>query len=407
MEILNNKVPRLLISAFLFGTVLFLWGNAFYYIQEIYSRYPSVSIRLEQEQLTKSFLKQVIERERGESSQELLAVTAWNMSDNQTILNTELNRESKVSLITVFGDMNTVYPIELMEGSIPSPDDYVGCLIDEQTAYAMFGTVHTVGCLLTYQDDTYCIRGIIKSDIPICLIQEEDENCAYSNLELTYADVQSGDQTAGTFLLRGGVKEAGILLEGGFYAKLLQSAALLPAWFLVLCLLLGMLPGLWRRRTVPVQALVSILILLAVWGLLRWVLELKLFIPQRLIPTSWSDLDFWGRKVYEWKNYLISIKYLSPYPKDVMLFRLLRASLTSLLAVIFGLVLMLAHRRFLIDGFRPEGLVLLYTMTEVIILIILRLCGHLTGLPRAWLLLPLLLPGLVWGRMLRDKLRYD
>ncbi len=407
MVISKNNMLRLLSSAFLFGMILFLWGAAIYYIEEIYSRYPSVSIRLEQEQITQRALMQAMERESKESSQAIQAVAAWNMRKNQILRNTELNTESKINLIAVFGDMSTIYPVELKEGSIPSSDDYAGCLLDDKTAYTLFGTAHSVGHLLTYQEEDYCIRGIIKSEIPVCLIQEKDENYAYSNVELICTNIENGDQKANTFLLQNGVNEAGVLLEGSFYAKLLKSSALLPAWFLALYLMFELLTELWRRRSLLFQVLVGVVILLALWGLLRWSLELKLFIPQRLIPTNWSDLDFWGRKVSEWRRFRISVAYLSPNPKDIMLLRLIRISLTCLSAATLSLILLLVHRHYLLDAFRPAWLAILFTVTEGIILVILWQCGLLTGLLRAWILLPVLLTGFIWIAKSKKRLKID
>lgn len=402
----KNKVLRLLLSIFLFAAISFLWGNAIYDGQLIRCHYPSVSVRLDQEKITKRSLLQAIDREREKGSSSLQSISAWNMLNKQTISNDELNTQVKVNLITSFGDMNTVYPVELAEGSIPAMDDYAGCLIDLKTSYALFRTAHPIGNRLTFEEKSYCIRGIIDTEVPVCMIQKEDENDTYANLELTYSDIENGALTVGTFLLQNGISETSIL-EGSFYATILERLILLPAWLLAITLLFPLLKELWRRRTLPLQALIITVLIAVGWLMLRWSLELAIFIPQRLIPTSWSDFGFWSRRICEWKEFRKSLAYLYPYPKDVILFQIIRRCLTSLFAVVIGIILLFLHNKDLLDDLRP-GLLLGASLTaEVIALLLLSWNGHLTRFPRAWFLLPLLLFGNYWIRKLQERLKND
>lgn len=252
--------------------------------------------------------------------------------------------------------------MKFISGSLPNPEDYEGCVIDENVAYELFGTSRVVGNFLTYQGKKYCIRGIIISKEPIFMIHIYNKEHAYSNLELVYEDKGDGKQLVNDFMVQNALADDYTMVEGCFYAKMLELLYRIPAWFLGFYLLYQLLKCIWKRRTLPLQVLVLLIGFVALWCVLNYLMEFQVYIPERMIPTKWSDFSFWTEKYTAFQDVLKQITYLTPVPKDVILIEYTKRCIYYILISLVCMIVFVTHRK----GFLGENSGIMMSLLAIV-----------------------------------------
>lgn len=350
---------------------LILWGSGIYYGQYIKEHYQSVSIRMKEDRISEQKIITALKYEEIKSSKSIPSISAWNRLEEQIITNKELAITYKTQLIEVYGDIKQVYPMRLTSGNLLTAKDYEGCMIDQSVAYKLFGTVDPVGNIITYKNKQYYIRGIIKSPEPVVFIQINDIKHTYSNIELVYEDKENGQELANAFMSQNNLAGSYTVLDGSFYAGILDGLYKAPAWFLGFYMLCQILRAIWKRRTLPLQVFIFLLGFVSVWMVLRWMLEFQIYIPESLIPTKWSDFSFWIEKYKEFRKQIDQIKYLTPTIKDINFIRYAKRCIYYTMISFAGMWIFATHIRFLlskIDGFSLSILAVILECGAIFIL---------------------------------------
>jgi len=358
-----------------------IWGSGIYYGQYLKDYYQSVSIRIDEQGVTKSSLKRALEYESEKGEPDVPVITAWNLIEKQIIVNKESGTSSSLRLIEVYGDMRQVYPMELIIGNIPDVEDAAGCLIDEHTAYQIFGTTDAAGCMLDVSNKQYYIRGVIKSRVPMIFIQSSMEDKAYSNLELVYDKKDNGNQRANDFMFQNALSNSYTIIDGCFYAQLLGPLCQIPAWFLGFFMLCQLLRAIWKRRSLPLQVLALSLVFIIAWIGIKWFMEFRIKIPESLIPTKWSDFSFWTDKFNTLKNNLDQLTYLMPVPKDVTMMQIVKRCISYNLIALAAMIIIVIHKKVFIARSSGIELSIFAGMVELAAILILYNTGkefHLT-----------------------------
>jgi hypothetical protein len=252
--------------------------------------------------------------------------------------------------------MNQIMPIQLVRGSMITSEDDNGCMIDENAAYRLFRTRDAVGRYLTYQDQSYCIRGVIHAKQEVIIIPVPEEDNAYSNLELVYTNKERGEQYVRDFMQQNALGDDYTIVEGCYYGQLIQMLTGLPSWLLGFSILYqlvreGWKRGLqfqteiqWRGRRF-LKAIIFMIFILGVLFLLGWITEFRIVFPERWIPTRWSDFSFWIERWQEASKQQEELEYLVPVTKDILLFQALRRCIASSLVTLVAAVVLVTHRK--------------------------------------------------------------
>lgn len=345
------KIKKDLFYILLSLAALITWGSGTYYGKYITEHYQSVSIRLKKAIISEEELIVALRNEEIKKSGNIPYISAWNCLEEQTITNEELSLSYKVHFVEVYGDIKQVYPMELTVGNLLTPNDYEGCIIDNEVAYQLFGTVNPVGNRISYGNEHFYIRGIIKSPKPVFFRQIHDKEHTYSNIELVYSDDADGNKLANAFMEQNNLVDSYTILDGSFFGRIFNSLYQVPAWFLCIYVLYQILRAIWKRRTIPLQVLILSLGFLSVWMVLKWVLDFRISIPEHLIPTKWSDFSFWTEKYKELRNQIDQIAYQTPVIKDILFVRYAKRctlyiliSLTCMWIFVSNILLPKAHR---------------------------------------------------------------
>lgn len=317
---MNRKKFKIMI---MFILILISWGCSVYLERFAMQNYSGVSVRLEGEGVLQGELENAVKQEQSKEDsgdEASVQVTAWSRGSRITIKNTNLNTSAQTRVIQVYGSMAKVCPMKLLYGNFCYEEDMQGCVIDEKTAYDLFRNKNVVGNSITYNSKQYIIRGVVKSKEQMVLILDNKKNTSFSNLELLFSDMENQEESAKNFITNYQLSSGYMtIVEGNFYAKLLHNTVLLPAiviwgYFLILA---G--SQAFKRRTIPLQCIFYLSLFLFISILLFNNKQLQFYYPDRLIPTRWSDFNFWGRVFTEWKNKLYDFSYLLPLPKDKIL----------------------------------------------------------------------------------------
>jgi hypothetical protein len=389
MRRMNSSIKRSAGFLLLFAAVYILWGMAVYYGQYVREHYQSVSIRLKGSTVAERMLAQIAEQEKESGNRELAGIAAWNQKENQFLECDVLGTKAEIRLIEVYGAMENVYPIQLLSGYIPAADDTQGCLIDEDTAYRLFHTVDSLGSSLIFDGRRYYVRGILRSFEEVCLIIRDSAQKSYSNLELAFEASDNSGQLAADLLRQYGISGRYTLIDGYLISRSLTLIYLLPAWLLGFCLLYDLTAVLWRRRRIPLQAVGLVLVVICLWPLLSWMMEFKLFLPQQLIPTQWSDFSFWSRKYaafLEWKE---DMAYIDPNYKDILLKQYIRGCVSQTIIAVVGMLALIIHERMLYFDNHRAGRFLLAALVEGAAVYLLFAFGKIFTIPRAYLGMPI------------------
>ena len=100
-----------------------------------------------------------------------LAFTGWYEKEKQSILNNNFNRTIESNIIFICGNSYLV-----AEGPVLFEDDIKGCLIDEETAYKLFGSNDVIGNTIIYDNREFIIRGIHRAMEDTIIMQAESDS---------------------------------------------------------------------------------------------------------------------------------------------------------------------------------------------------------------------------------------
>lgn len=173
-----------------------------------------------------------------------------------------------------------------------------GCLMDEDTARALFGTDQCGSQRIALSGTEYPVLGTVSGSLPRILRLAEKEDGAVLNRCVLSLPPEEAKVQGEAFLLRHGLQ--GKILDG------------FPLWAVTWNLLL-LFPGLlmltaWTRLRKGWQSLTlsgvrggqqrallgkTLLSFCLTAGTL-WLLGSRVVIPSNMIPSRWSDFSFWG-----------------------------------------------------------------------------------------------------------------
>ena len=331
----------------------------------------------------------MVETESKKDTPTLKRISAWNVTDQEPLECEALGTKSKVRLVKIYGEMEKAYPIVLVSGGVPAMGDEEGCLLDEATAYELFRTKKATGGIITVQQQNYRVRGVLRSKEPVCLLMTSQKEEAYSNLELEFTDQEDGSKLAADLFRQYGLNDNYIVIDGVLFGRFLKLINLLPAWLLGICLIYDLITGLWRRRGNLLQAIVLILGIILLGAALVWFMEFKLYLPQSLLPTKWSDFSFWSKNQESFLEWMNSITYLTPNEKDLMFQQYTLRCLIYTGTAVIGMLALITHERLLFLGNRKAGSFLLLSLVEGIAVALLFAAGKSIIPPRAYLGMPI------------------
>lgn len=223
-------------------------------------------ILMESSPLTLERVRQMQDLEAGQEIPG--SFTAWEQKNEISVTNKDLQRNRTVSAVVICGRSDLI----LRGTSWLDDTDKNGCLIDEKTAYELFGSTDIAGQIIYIGGKEKVVRGILY-DVSNAVLYEEDDSmekftniAVYMEKGITYDDVRQD------FMSRHGLTGKFVRID------ILERIANLA------CIRFG--------------------------------------IPDDLIPTKWSDFNFWSEALEREKESFLLLmltekqKPLEVYMKD-------------------------------------------------------------------------------------------
>ncbi len=249
-------------------TLLMLsWGLTLHYGQWLVREYDGVSVRVHAEAPSDSALKKALEANEDDN---ITRLTGWNRSDRDIELSNDLlGKRTEARRVAVWGDIRDVMPMKLIYGGFLAPEDKTGCVLDEKSALALFGSADVIGARATLEawpaakgnsaqvgealgrNKQYTVRGVVEARESAIFVR--DSTASYESLEVACGELGRARDTAELFLFRNALSSEYTIVDNGFYAKMLAEFLCLPGWIIGAAALMPLLREVLRRRFIPLQ----------------------------------------------------------------------------------------------------------------------------------------------------------
>lgn len=350
MIIKNKNMIRL----FCIFAIMFIYALSLAYPQIINKDFNYVSVQLNENGITKEQIMDALENEKLKKHN-IPIVTAWNKNIKSDIYSCEADnikkykekfKKSQADVFEVYGNYKDVIPINLIDGSYVSCEDDKSCIIDKKTAYELFGTVYASNNNILMDDKIYTVRGVADINLQFIMYISQNENTEYKNLEFKNYDIERGSELVDDFLLQNNLSDDYVCVENGFYGKLAEKFSYLPVQLLALFMIFKSSKIFFRNLKLKYNAAIYIIIYIFFLYLLLKITKFQLYLPLRIIPTKWSDFEFWINRYKNLKNSIQDITYLMPTVKNVIVMKYIRRStVCTILSAIFFVKMIINNRR--------------------------------------------------------------
>lgn len=267
------------------------------------------------------------EKDKGNS----LVFTGWHEKEKQTVLNSNFNRRVESNIIFICGQSSLV-----AEGPILFEDDIKGCLIDEETAYKLFGSNDVIGNTIIYDSGEFIIRGIHRAmEDTIIMKAESDSKDKIQGLLMDISN--DGIKNIKLISERYGVKEYGV--NSTVYYNLGKMCTSMFPLIILLIIVWSALKKAIEIKDRPVLFIFSIMMII-VWIIAFFcITRYKISIPVDILPNKWSDFDYWSKFFQECMDKIKYVIYMKKYMLDIYVISYLnKIFLCTIIAIILFFV---------------------------------------------------------------------
>lgn len=277
-ENLNNKILKR------YGKCIILWliaGLLFYSGMKNYCNIEKNNTAVTC--LYGNFPDQQKVKEVWESWQKRELITDICFVSNQGMGEVEVSRYVRQKTVQVIGLWGNTYLYDRQCAAL-GEEDAKGCIIDSETAVALYGSEDCVGSQLTLLDRNYIVRGVASWKQHVIVIWPSEKKTVYTQVLIRPEEGQSTESAASSFLMSNGF--SGTVTDDSWIDLLVP---VFPAVFLLISgvWLKKQLNGLKKRKIMEI--LIGGICLFFLWKLL--------YIPDGWIPDHWSDFSFWTDKI--------------------------------------------------------------------------------------------------------------
>lgn len=239
-------------------------------------------------------------------------ITAWSCKPEVSVRAEKRKETVQADVYHVYGAMQVVFPCPMAHGNYPYEADTKGCLISSGLAQQLYGAENVVGQSVVCQKKEWWIRGVIKEEdsfLAVCTQKREDSMTCLEVVGASRSPVNSIQQLAPQI----GMADISYVFDGSLAYTAARLLVGLPL-FLFLCLMHQRTECEASQETFtsPLQAFLQ-----KIWKKRKkflWWLALFLVvlcfvrIPDSLIPTKWSDFEFWSRRAQEiWQSWEVRL----------------------------------------------------------------------------------------------------
>lgn len=298
--------------------LLSLWTGS-----DLEAKRGQTGIRFTGEVLSADSIEAFYEEAKEESLPEL---TLWKQTDGIPVSCESSDRDISLKVVTIWGNVEAVYPDCLAAGSPLIKEDSIGCMLSEEAAYELFGGWDVLGKTVYCEGKTYTVRGILKGQEAI-LVRENKET-SFTCAEAVGTPGDGKEKLRQILLGTGALLENGAVIETDTLCGILRLFRLIPELWLAI--------SLYRKgkeragRCKPLLWLFRLILLAVIGVLIRncWCFS------EDFIPSRWSDFSFFSDLWKGQKENLRRYGDIAEVYKDRMMFSYWKRSLLWIAASI-------------------------------------------------------------------------
>lgn len=355
----------------LLAIVCYIIGVMKYY--ELRENYQSVSVQLQGEPATKEQVETLLEEEKEkygmeeekeegrEKQQEeqvsrldrvkkVPEITAYEKEEHMKVSDTKFGKDKNVTKYLVYGGMNQILPVQIYSGNYVYENDYEGCMLDRDTAYALFGSLDIIGQqvvidekiinkntesdsgssqgdeVTTIKQREYYVRGILDTSHPIVMVQSRDDKTEFHYLQFDYGNSSRGREYVEQLMMVYPLGSSAAIVDQNLIVRLLGNVLFLPwlvAGIVIIWKTVHLLTEYFKLQEFlkkSPQFFVKLIIpsILAVIGIVVTAKRFAFF-PLQYIPTKWSDFNSVNRTINQISEHINEFNYMTPTIREVLL----------------------------------------------------------------------------------------
>ena len=355
----------------LLAIVCYIIGVMKYY--ELRENYQSVSVQLQGEPATKEQVETLLEEEKEkygmeeekeegrEKQQEeqvsrldrvkkVPEITAYEKEEHMKVSDTKFGKDKNVTKYLVYGGMNQILPVQIYSGNYVYENDYEGCMLDRDTAYALFGSLDIIGQqvvidekiinkntesdsgssqgdeVTTIKQREYYVRGILDTSHPIVMVQSRDDKTEFHYLQFDYGNSSRGREYVEQLMMVYPLGSSAAIVDQNLIVRLLGNVLFLPwlvAGIVIIWKTVHLLTEYFKLQEFlkkSPQFFVKLIIpsILAVIGIVVTAKRFAFF-PLQYIPTKWSDFNSVNRTINQIREHTNEFNYMTPTIREVLL----------------------------------------------------------------------------------------
>lgn len=355
----------------LLAVACYIIGVMKYY--ELRENYQSVSVQLQGEPATKEQVRTLLEEEKekygmeeakdeGQEKQQeeqvgrlysvkkVPEITAYEKEEHMKVSNMKFGKDKNVVKYLVYGGMNQILPVQIYSGNYVYENDYEGCMLDRDTAYALFGSLDIIGQqvvidekiinkntesdsgssqgdeVTTIKQREYYVRGILDTNHPIVMVQSRDDKTEFHYLQFDYGNSSRGREYVEQLMMVYPLGSSAAIVDQNLIVRLLGNVLFLPwlvAGIVIIWKTVHLLTEYFKLQEFlkkSPQFFVKLIIpsILAVIGIVVTAKRFAFF-PLQYIPTKWSDFNSVNRTINQIREHINEFNYMTPTIREVLL----------------------------------------------------------------------------------------
>lgn len=207
-------------------------------------------------------------------------IVYWRQFANEELINPILNRTGKTNIIIIKG-----LPSILVDTKNNTPLQNNQCIIDKITAYNLFGANNVEGLMIRYGKDDYFISDVIEYSKPICIVSGTADE-SYDRITI---DAENSMQKFEIYNTANQVLHINDILDYNFLNWVVEIALAFHLIFLCLALMYFIkyhyFPGSKSKYAIKLCNIAFIIV--------TFTILINVNYPSEMIPTRWSDFEFW------------------------------------------------------------------------------------------------------------------
>lgn len=232
---------------------------------------------------------------------------AWKEKENEVVVNSELNKIYNVKIFSIYGDSSL-----LIKGPILFQDDIEGCLIDEDTAYKLFGSSEVVGKKIEYGERNLVVRGIHKGEknlvVMESLLSERKEKNYFHGISMI------NNKKTMNFIKNNGYENTAV--SNSVYYSISKTIIGIFALVILFSIFVLIIKEMKNFKDKPIIKILYGFLAIILSKVFLIITKMKLSIPVELLPNQWSDFDFWSEFYKEYSEKFRYIVYMKKYTFD-------------------------------------------------------------------------------------------